>query len=347
MKNKILVFFIFNLLLFSESISNKYNIIIADDDKLRPLFQNNPQILEKIAQKITINNLGAVIHLGNRVIFDKGGDFYTTSSKENLKTFSKKILDSNKKLYFWIFDSYGNHDFLDTYNVYHDLAVNLKKDLDNLNIDYSGIVVDLEWVNLNTENDNSMKFIKLMEDLKVIFKDKEIKYFAPLIDSPYENFKRGYNEYVLNPLNIHAISMLYIKDGGFYYDNSWIYPYLNDKRINEIRKYLTETNQDTAIAFESGLIVIRNDNPYFIRNFSTYEEDFFKNMTLLETKEYEYYKIKKYKINNSTTIKRNDLVDEALEKDESVFIFETKKEILKNSDFIWEFFRSPLFNDYK
>ena len=93
MKNKILVFFIFNLLLFSESISNKYNIIIADDDKLRPLFQNNPQILEKIAQKITINNLGAVIHLGNRVIFDKGGDFYTTSSKENLKTFVKVPID--------------------------------------------------------------------------------------------------------------------------------------------------------------------------------------------------------------------------------------------------------------
>lgn len=52
-------------------------------------------------------------------------------------------------------------------------------------------------------------------------------------------------------------------------------------------------------------------------------------MTLLETKEYEYYKIKKYKINNSTTIKRNDLVDEALEKDESIFIFETKRNFEK------------------
>lgn len=324
-------------------INSKNYLVLADDSHLRNFFRDDKAGVIKLAEKIAAENKGVIIHLGNKVLFEQGGDFYYTTSKENLKNFCDIIKNSNKKVYLWFLDSYGNESFLDVYKVYLDCGNKLKNDLISWKINYDGIVLDIEWINESdtiSGVDNSEKYLEILTNLKKVFLEKELMVFVPYIDSKSVNLKRGYNEDKINALGVKTLSMLYVKDGGFNMENGYPEPELTDTRVDDIRKYLYDNNYSAVMSIEKGVIVVRNNKPHFIRNITKTDESIYEKLVFSEEKINKYYTTKVYSANSDFLLKKNDGTNEQILKDEKIFIIEMKRDVLSDDDFIWEYFKS-------
>lgn len=319
-------------------------VILADSWYQKIEFRDNDDLIDEIADDIIENYMGIVIHLGNEIIFDKGGEYYYTSSKNNLKRFSDKLTLNNKKVYFWFFDSFGSTAFINFYKDYKLKIDKIKRQLEKQNLFYDGIIIDLEWINYSEEYnvDNSQKYLEILEYLREVFAEKEIMFFASLADSEVENNRRGYNLEEIRKLQIKALSMLYIKDGGFREVNGYPSSIISDSRIRDLREYFNDNQIDVAIALEKGIIVKRNFRYYFIRNFRRRDEDIeliFSNLAYIETLNKEYHKIDIYEVKQDFKLRKNDRSYENIEKGEKLYIFSVNKNILEAGDFIWEYYK--------
>ncbi len=125
---------------------NNY-IVIADDLTMLRLFRDDKNEIINMAKDISEKYDGVVLHLGNTVIFDKGGQFYYETSKKNLSEFINTIKNQNKKVYLWFFDTFGSSDFSKLYDKHEEVLKNLRPKLNQYNFD--GIILDLEWINYN------------------------------------------------------------------------------------------------------------------------------------------------------------------------------------------------------
>lgn len=328
------------LMFLSLNLYGKNNyIVIADDLTMLRLFRDDKNEIINMAKDISEKYDGVVLHLGNTVIFDKGGQFYYETSKKNLSEFIKIIKNQNKKIYFWFFDTFGNEDFLKLYDKHQEVLKNLRPKLDEY--DFDGIILDLEWINYNevgAEIRNNSKLNEIIFNVENTF-NKKVYNFASLIESPEENEKRGYNKEDYEKF----LPMLYIKDGGFYKGNfGEPVPFINDNRIEALKGFYEKNFDKTVVSLESGIILKKNDKYYFVRNFNRLNKDL-KDISenLKEIKEYKnkYYTIYEMEVIKEFKLRKNDESLETLEKAQIIFFFKTNREILFDKDIIWEYFK--------
>lgn len=331
----ILILVLLNLELYGK---NNY-IIIADDLTMLRLFRDDKNEIINIAKEISEKYDGVVLHLGNTVIFDKGGQFYYETSKENLSEFIKVVKSQNKKVYFWFFDTFGSADFSKLYDKHEEVLKNIRPKLDQYNFD--GIILDLEWINYSETGEeikNNSKLKEIIFNVENTF-NKKVYNFASLIESSEENEKRGYNKENYSKF----LPMLYIKDGGFYKGNfGEAVPFINDNRIEDLRDFYKKNFDRTVVSLESGIILKRNDNYYFVRNFNRLNKDLeyiSENLKEVRNYKHKYYTIYEMEVTKKFKLRKNDETLETLEKDEIIYIFKTNREILSDKDIIWEYFK--------
>lgn len=334
-KKIILILVLLNLDLYGK---NNY-IIIANDLTMLRLFRDDKKEIINIAKDISEKYDGVVLHLGNTIIFDKGGQFYYETSKKNLFEFINIIKSKNKKVYFWFFDTFGSSNFLKLYDNHHIVLLNLKPKLAHYNFD--GIILDLEWLNYSEtkkEIRNNRKLEEIIFNVEKTF-NKKVYNFASLIESHEENEKRGYDKE--NYKNF--LPMLYIKDDGFYKGNfGEPVPFINDNRIEALREFYQKNFDRTVVSLESGIILKKNDNYYFVRNFNRLNKDLNEiSENLKEIKNYQkkYYTIYEMEVLKKFKLWKNDETFEILEKNQIIYIFRTNREILFDKDIIWEYFK--------
>lgn len=337
-KKLILILIVLNLNLYG---SNNY-IIIADDLLMLRLFRDDKNEIINMAKDISKKYDGVILHLGNTVIFDKGGQFYYETSKKNLSEFINIIKSQNKKVYFWFFDTFGSKDFLSLYGKYPEVIQTIKPELEKY--DFDGIVLDLEWINYNEEGieiRNNSKLEEIIFNLENIF-DKKVYNFASLIESHEENEKRGYDK-----TNYHKFfPMLYIKDGGFYSGSfGEPIPFINDNRIEALKDFYKNNFERVVVSLESGIILKKNDNYYFVTNFNNTNKDLTgisENLKKIREFNNKYYSIYEMEVIKEFKLQKNDESYENLEKNQVIYIFKTNKEIISEKDIVWEYFK---FND--
>lgn len=338
MKTKILFFLIILLIIFSITASSK-GIIIANNNNIIDIFRSRSKEKINVLIKDLISYDKVILHLGSKYVFQKGSAFYYKTSQENLKYFCDSLSKNNIEVYLWFMDSFGSKGFEDIYNDHKNIIDNNYKHIDQLDLKYEGIVIDLEWINLLTDIDNSNRYLQIIKYLTNKFKNKKLYAFAPIIDNTRENIKRGYPESELLQYLDNIIPMLYIKDGGFYLENNQLNFFLNKNRIEDIKNYYYENNYIPAVSIENGIILEKNNNLYFIKTTNTF--NYKDKVNIVYEKNKFYYEIKGYKTTENFSIERNDGVYEEIKKNNIIHFFQLNTQnLIQENNYIWEYFIS-------
>jgi len=340
MKNLTYTFLILILIFLSltyqgEKVQSQ-GIILADNQKIINIFRekNNTKVDQLLQELEEYHEI--IIHLGSRKVFERGSAFFYKTSQENLNYFIEELKKDNKKIYLWFLDSFGGKNFLEIYDQYQEIIDANHSQLEKLDLNYDGIIVDLEWINFGTK-DNSKKYLEILNYLNSKFSDKEIYAFASLLDDNLENKNRGYYEKEMLEYLDNIIVMLYLKDGGYYLENNQLNLIFKNERIENLREYYNKENYKIAISLIGGIILERNGNLYSIKssNEFLYQQ---KCEKLYET-DREYYTIKGYEARQNFSIIRDDGVKEEIKSGERLHFLKIKKEnLVKTNDYIWEFF---------
>ncbi|MGM0641399.1 MAG: hypothetical protein ACQESN_08260 [Thermotogota bacterium] len=319
-----------SLFLFSKGI------IIGDDIFILKTFRDSgrEEIL-KIVDNINKDFDEVIIHLGRADVSERGNFFFYKTSKENLKLFSNLLEDRGIKLYLWFFDSFGSESFLELYNNRFNLITSNKKFIDSLNINYEGIVVDFEWINLE-DGENTEKYMTFLKEIKNVFSDKKVLAFTNTIDSEYENSSRGYDLKKMAEIIDGMIPMLYVVDFGIYYRDETIYMNFSDARIeNLLNFYKNYEKIYPAFSVTSGLLLVRNGNVFYIKDIN--HKNIPDGLKLKEKTEYKYHNIYELEILEDLEIIRNDGVLEKISREEKLFLLEVKDTVLEISDYFWNY----------
>ncbi|MFW6001532.1 MAG: hypothetical protein ACOCQE_04085 [Halanaerobium sp.] len=337
----ILLIIILNILVIQPETAAARGIIIADDRGILETFRDDNQnkILD-LAQAVSEYEQ-VILHLGAQKVFSRGHPFYSRNSQNNLVLFAEEMQKQDQNFYLWFMDSFGSEMFLELYDNYQEIIDANYNGLQDLNLVYDGIVIDLEWINLGQENsqaNNSEKYLDILKYLNKKFEDKEIYAFMSIVDDQEENFKRGYKEDEILRYLDNIIPMLYIKDGGSYLAEAELEMQLKENRIESLRKYYQNRNYQAAVSLEGGIYLEKNKNLYFIKTLKYF--DYQDQTELLYSREKKYYKITGYQPKENFTIERNDGKLIEIKEDELLHFLEIKAETLvKEDDYIWEYFQ--------
>ncbi len=338
MKIKLLsiILILISLTLFSIDTAQTQGIIIADNDKIIDIFKNH----QSEATMNLVNNLNEydriILHLGAKYVFKRGSAFFYRTSKENLQLFCNQLKTQNKKVYLWFLDSFSGNGFAHIYKEYKEIIDDNYNQIEKLNLNYDGIVIDLEWINLHSK-DNSDEYLEILAYLRDKFKNKEIYSFISIIDNKQENLKRGYNEEKILYYVDNIIPMLYIKDGGFYLQEDRLNLYLNTRRIEDLREYYQQNNYEVTISLQGGIILERNNSLYFIQtnNQFKYTDHIKKDYTQKK----KYYTITSYTPKESFELLRDDGLLEVITQNDRLYFLEiNKNNLARKEDYIWEYF---------
>jgi len=335
---KLIIPFIILILLFSfNMITSAEGIILANNQEIINIFRsynkiNVKNLIEELDQYEKI-----ILHLGAKYVFEKGNAFYYITSQENLKYFCDKLSEKNIKLYLWFLDSFGSQDFMEIYQDYKNIIDSNYKWIEKLDLKYEGIIIDLEWINLNSKSFNNKKYLEIAKYLNNKFLNKELYAFAPLIDNENENIKRGYNKKEVLKYLDNIIPMLYIKDGGYYLKDKRLSFYLDSNRIEDLKKYYFNNNFIPAISIEDGIILERNNNLYFIK--TTNDFKYLDKVKQVYKKEEYYNQITGYKPLQEFSIERNDSIIETIKTNDTLHYYQLKtNNLLDNDIYLWEYF---------
>lgn len=338
MKIRILFLIIILLITFNITTSAK-GIILANNEKIIEIFRSHTK--EKIEN--LINDIDhyekVIIHLGSKYVFERGSAFFYKTSQENLIYFCDKLSEKNIKVYLWFLDSFGSKNFTTLYEDYKNIIDNNYKNINQLNLKYDGIIIDLEWINLNSNFENNEKYIEIIKYLSNKFVNKEIYSFASIIDNEKENIRRGYDERnILNYLD-NIIPMLYVKDGGYFIEDNQLNFYFNKNRIENLKKYYHDNNYIPAVSIEDGIILERNSHLYFIKTTNNFNYE--DNVKEIYKKEKYYFKITGFKPINEFIIEKNDGITEKIRTNDRLHYFRLNNaNLLKDDNYIWEYFIS-------
>lgn len=344
MKIKVIILFliiIFNFLVMQPAAAEAKGIIIADDQEILEIFRDydQAQIIE-LAWEISKYDK-VILHLGAQKIFSRGHPFFYRSSQENLIIFAEQLQKQNQDFYLWFLDSFGSEMFLDIYDNHQEIIDANHSQLEELNFNYDGIIIDLEWINLGLESDsgdNQNKYLEILEALKNKFSDKELYAFMSIVNDEAENLRRGYNQEKIIKYLDNIIVMLYVKDAGFYLANNQLNMSLRDRRIDDLRNYYQENNYQTAVSLEGGIFLERNNELYFIK--TTNQFDYIDQSQLLYRKEKKYYIISAHNPRTDIILRRNDGQLVEFEENDRLHFLKIKAEnILTETDYIWEYFQ--------
>lgn len=313
-------------------------IIIADGDGIRKLFRDSSrEEITDFGRQLMSDYDGVILHLGTSKAFSRGGLFFYRTSKQNLADFSRIIKSSGGKLYLWMLDSFGAQAFLEMYSNYKGIIDENMRYLIDLDIQYEGVVIDLEWINL-PEGRNNGKLLEILQYIRNSVPDKEVMIFAPLIDNAAENGKRGYLEEDLSAVGAIPVPMLYVVDAGFYLEEGSLIPYFRQPRFSEVRDYYEEKGYPVAVSVVGGLVTVRNGKPYFVRSLAGTEAPFFKFLQFIEKTDFGSCSVTTYRAEKPFSLKRDDQAIEEIRKDETLYRVEFNWEMLKKDDFIWRYF---------
>lgn len=344
MKIKVFILFliiIFNLLVRLPAAAEAKGIIIADDQEILEIFRDyeQGQIIE-LAREISKYDK-VILHLGAKKVFSRGHPFFYRSSQKNLIAFAEQLHNQNQDFYLWFLDSFGSEMFLDIYDNHQEIIEANQEQLEELDFKYDGIIIDLEWINLGLEadsGDNQNKYLEILETLNNKFPDKELYAFMSIVNDQAENIRRGYNEEKIIEYLENIIVMLYVKDAGFYLANNELNMSLRERRIDALRNYYQENNYQTAVSLEGGIFLERNEELYFIK--TTNQFDYTDQSQLLYRKENKYYIISVYNPRTDIKLRRNDCqLVEFKENDRLHFLKIKAENILRETDYIWEYFQ--------
>jgi hypothetical protein len=253
-----------------------------------------------------------------------------------LINFAEQLEQRDQDLYLWFLDSFGAESFLEIYQSYEEIIDDNFAELERLDLDYEGIVIDLEWINLNGA-DNSAKYIELVDYLKDKFSDKEIYAFVSLIDNQPENKKRGYYEEELLKRVDNLITMLYIGDGGYYLADGQLQLYLNANRVEDLREYYQKQDYEVAVAVVGRIILERNNGLYFIKSANQF--DYRQQVQLDYQREDKYVTVSGYSPKEEFAIERNDGEVEEIKEDDRLHFIQMKEDkLVQTDDYIWEYF---------
>lgn len=316
-------------------------IIIADDQQILELFRDSDydQIIELARELKEYDRV--ILHLGAQKVFSRGHPFFYRTSRDNLKIFAAELQKQNQDFYLWFLDSFGSEMFLDIYDQHQQIIDANYNQLQNLDLNYQGIVIDLEWINLGLETnsiDNQAKYLEVLEYLRNKFKNKELYAFMSIVDDEQENLRRGYNQEEILKYLDNIIVMLYLKDAGFYTADNELNLILKDSRIKNLRDYYQTKSYQTAVSLEGGIFLERNENLYFIKTTDNF--DYAGQSQLLYSKDKEYYLISGYKPKTEISLKRNDGQLIKINKEDRLHFLKIKADTLLNQgDYIWEYFQ--------
>ncbi|MGM0502739.1 MAG: hypothetical protein ACQERJ_09420 [Bacillota bacterium] len=312
-------------------------IILADNQQLINIFRSeDDKLVQQLAQDLESYDK-VILHLGAKKVFTRGNAFFYRTSQENLIKFSKILAQNDQKLYLWFLDSFGAAGFSELYQNHQEIIDANYTTLQNLDIAYQGVVIDLEWINLQGNSDNSKKYLELINYLKNKFITKEVSAFASLIDNPSENRQRGYREQELKKKLDNLIAMLYIGDGGYYLKDGQLQLYLSANRVEDLRAYYQQQNYGVAVALAGRIILERNDKLYFIKSANQFKYQ--EQVELDYSREEKYVRVRGYSSKGEFEITRNDGVVEKIKADDRLHFIEIKEDdLVEEEDYIWEYF---------
>lgn len=312
-------------------------IIIANDDKFYEMMNSNDAVKWEIFKNNIKNNYDEVIiHLGSRFAFIEGGMFASDLSQNKLVELSNFLKSNKISLYLWFLDGHGSIDFLKIYREYKQIIdANLNK-LKELEIKYSGIVLDLEWIN-EPNTYNNIKLIEICEYAsKTLGGEHKLFLFASLNENNIENIKRGYLVDLLFKHIDGFIGMVYPRDGGIDLEEK-PKPFINFARTKSLAKFYKKISSRVAFSMESGLILNRNNKFYFIK--TIYNKDSINSFSLDLTYSDKLVSLYEIKSMSNKTIVRNDGIKELFTPQDRLFYIEVnKKEALNQKYFFWEYF---------
>ncbi|MGM0369924.1 MAG: hypothetical protein ACQEP9_05870 [Bacillota bacterium] len=318
--------------------SNAYSktMILADNQQLINIFRrDNQQLVDQLVEDLSGYDQ-VVLHLGAKQVFRRGNAFFYKTSKTNLINFAEQLEQRDQDLYLWFLDSFGAEGFSEIYQNHQEIIDDNFAELERLDLNYKGIVIDLEWINFN-DADNSEKYIEIVDYLKNKFSDKEIYAFVSLVDNQVENKKRGYYEEKLLKRVNNLIPMLYIGDGGYYLEDGELQLYLNANRVEELRNYYQKQDYEVAVAVVGRIILERNSNLYFIK--SAKQFNYNQRVQLDYQREDKYVTVSGYSPKEEFAIERNDGEVEEIKEDDRLHFIQIKEDkLVQTDDYIWEYF---------
>lgn len=331
-----LFFFLTFFFVINDSFSK--GIIIADDVKVVNLFNDSDSLnIARFANHIANQYDRVILHLGRDYSFERGGMFFSNRSKQNLRIFSKVLMDRKCMLFLWFLDSYGAQQFEKIYTYYKNVIDYQKEKLEEFNILFQGVILDLEWINL-PDADNNAKLYEILYYLKLVFDKKITGLFAPLIDNLEESKLRGYELDSIKKLVDLPIAMLYPKDAGLYVDSKNIRPCLPDIRFKALKRFFKTYHIPVAVSLESGLFLLRNEKFYFIKTTCTIPENITSSLNLIYEFKQTVLTIRVYQPKVNISITRNDgVIETVLPAERLVFLY-IPPSIVQPEDYIWEYF---------
>ncbi|MGM0548856.1 MAG: hypothetical protein ACQER0_06230 [Bacillota bacterium] len=340
MKTKIIILFLILLsftLIWLPKIEAR-GIIIADDQQILEIFRDSTaEEIRNLARKLK-NYDQVILHLGARKVFNRGHPFFYRTSKKNLVIFAEQLRQQKQKFYLWFLDSFGSEMFLDIYNQHQQIIDSNYLQLQELDLAYNGIVIDLEWINLEAAANNQSKYLEMLSYLKNKFRDKKLYAFMSIVNEKKENIRRGYSEVeILNYLD-NLIVMLYLKDSGYYLADDQLKLTLRDRRIDELKEYYQTYNYQIAISLTGGIFLEKAKKLYFVKTTNNFSYKLASD--LFYQTENKYSQISGYLLKEEIKLTRDDGQILELQKGDRLHFLKIKQEeLVEENDLIWEYFQ--------
>jgi len=313
-------------------------IIIGSGENIRTKFRDSTDTqITDFALDLAKSYNKVILHLGQAHSFERGGLFFYKTSKRNLVTFSKVLKERQVNLELWMMDSFGAAAFEKIHTLHQTIILGNLEFLNNLGVDYESIIVDLEWINL-PKGDNGVKFQNILMLLKEKTVNKTIKAFVPLVDDEAENRARGYDQDALQNMGIELIPMLYIIDGGFYEKNNTLLPYLDDKRVRQLKRYYSQKGYVAAISLESGFIIKKEGKHFFVKTVQHDKHSVFENLEVTNNIDSQYFQMIGLKANRPFQLEKNDLTPEQIRKNQEIFWIKIKPTIIDEDSYVWRYY---------
>ncbi len=326
--------FLFLLCFHCSSLVYSKGIVIADEKEQLILFgmEDSTRVIE-FANDLANSYSEVILHLGNEYVFRRGNIFYDSIHQANLKHFSEALKIKNVQLYLWFLDSYGSVSFQKIFLQHRNIIDETRGYLDRLNLTYTGVYIDLEWINKGAMLPNNEQFEAVLTYLEKSFPTKKIGYFCSLIDSEKENDRRGFTWKKLKNHRALPLVMLYIKDGGFYVEKDQVVPYLNENRLSELQAYYAKQKWNVCVSLSSAWIVKTDKDAKSLHVNSNQLGQIKQKIQPIDKFLTAYYSIVKCQIQSDI-----QLTNSSLKSKDELWVLKVFTHWLQPSYFEWEYF---------
>ena len=325
-------------LVFLSLTSKGQGIVIANEQIQTELFNADSASVKAFSDTICSKYNRVILHLGRSYVFRLGNIYTSDRSRNNLKYFAELLQVRHFPLTLWFFDSFGEEAFEKLYADYREIVDENLRGLENLKIPYTGIVIDLEWINLKNGSNND-KLENVIGYLRnQMPKDKKLSFFASLIESSKENSLRGYNVDRLIKRSVYPIAMLYPVDAGFHLDGKTILPMLDDKRINFLKHFYKKENWEVAISPGDKWICQQHFDLTEIEPLSAKPIFTTTQLSLDKTSRQVYWKQENFTVTAPLTVDFEKGGKRILHPGDKISHFSVDPAILESDNYLWEYY---------